>query len=195
MMLSMNRFIFYYANELRFFGSCSRMRIFYFLGKYNNVLKVICYALVVAENLILVTDSLLSIYLNNVDTSFPFDILALLNLCVAALILAVFLFREIPLVYHVNKYCLREGIGFFSKGFKDSTQRYQSLIIIIKTLFTPHLLYNLVYTALTALTLYNKLFASVLLLDVLAHIPALSIIVCMQKRFCCPYGTLDTRFY
>lgn len=82
---------------------------------------MICYGLVVAENLILVTDSLLNIYLNDLDTSFPFDILALSNLCIAVLLLLVFLVRDIPLVSQLKKYYLQEGIGFFSKGFKDAS--------------------------------------------------------------------------
>lgn len=98
MVLSMNRFILYYANELRFFKAFSKLKIVYFLGKYTNVLKMTCYGLVVAENVLLVTGSLLSIYFNGLSTEYPFEIVALVNLTIAVLALLAFLLREMPLI-------------------------------------------------------------------------------------------------
>ena len=53
------------------------------------------------------------------------------------------------------------------------TRKEQKIVLVLKAIFTFDLFYHLLYTIVTAMTLYNKLFAAVLLLDVLVHIPAL----------------------
>jgi hypothetical protein len=49
------------------------------------------------------------------------------------------------------------------------------MILWLKVLLHPRLLYHVIYTIIVSLVLYDKIFVSLLLLDVLGHIPELSI--------------------
>jgi hypothetical protein len=171
--LEMSRFILFYRNEAEFFRIFSWLRLMPFLGRYNNITKLICYGIVLTQNVLLITDQIFSLYFDGVGTQLSFGVLALLNLLVAFLILVVFLLRDLPLIVRVERHNLGEGVGFLSEGFRELSAGRQRLVLFLKTVVNLDLCYHVVYTVVTALTLYNKLFVAVLLLDVLAHIPAL----------------------
>jgi cytochrome b subunit of formate dehydrogenase len=84
-----------------------------FLGRYNNITKLICYTIVIVQNILLVTDQILSLSFEDINTELPFNILALFNLLMAATILMVFLMKDMPLLVNIERYNLREGRGYF----------------------------------------------------------------------------------
>jgi len=82
-----------------------------------------------------------------------------------------------PLVAKTNSYDLNQGIGYFGKTYQEKSKFKKKLILAILIVTDKRFIYNLVYTVLVALIFVNPVFASVLLLDVLAHIPTLSTII------------------
>ena len=88
-----------------------------FLGRYNNITKLICYTIVVVQNILLVTDQILSLSFGDINTELPFNILAMFNLTVAGMILMVFLMKDMPLLINIERYNLEEGRGYFGEGY------------------------------------------------------------------------------
>lgn len=97
-----------------------------------------------------------------------------MNFLDSILILIVFIIKDVPLVVKVYEYNLTQGLGYFGRKFNEKSLKKQRFILTIKLLTNKRLLYNFIYALIVGLVFYNKLFASILLLDVLAHIPSLS---------------------
>ena len=85
-----------------------------FLGRYNDITKLLCYTIVVVQNVLLISDQIVSVYFNGVSNNFAFNILAFFNLFIALLILVVFLLRDLPLIVRLLKYDLSERVGLLS---------------------------------------------------------------------------------
>lgn len=88
-------------------------------------------------------------------------------------VLVVTLIKNVPLVVQVQRYQLRQGVGFLSRGYNSFSPAQQRAVLILKTVFTWDLAYEVIYTGVVCLVLLNKLFAAVLLLDVLLRIRSL----------------------
>jgi len=99
----------------------------------------------------------------------------MINLVDSLLILIVFLIKDIPLIVKIYRYDLSQGLGYFGRNYNDKSPAYRQLLLGVKVACNDRLLYNFIYALVVGLIFWNKLFASVLLLDVLAHIPSLSI--------------------
>lgn len=81
-----------------------------------------------------------------------------------------------PLVAKTNNYDLNQGIGYFGKTYQEKSNFKKKFILAVIIVTDKRFIYNLLYTVFVALIFVNPVFASVLLLDVLAHIPTLSTI-------------------
>jgi hypothetical protein len=69
---------------------------------------------------------------------------------------------------------MSQGIGYYGRNFNEKSLREKKFILALKTISNQRFIYNLLYATIVGLVFYNKLFASILLLDVLVHIPSLS---------------------
>jgi len=57
-LLSIQRFILKFKNEVRFFRNFNGLGIMLFFDKYINILKLISYLIVIVNNILLVTDQI-----------------------------------------------------------------------------------------------------------------------------------------
>jgi hypothetical protein len=140
-----------------------------FLANYVEVLKIISYVIVIVNNMLLLTEAIYSTTLNVFSEDDLFEILTTINLIDSLLILIVFLIKDIPRIVKIYRYDLSQGLGYFGRNYNDKSPAYQSFLLGVKVAC-------------------DKLFASVLLLDVLAHIPALCTSPLMQTHCCCRFG-------
>ena len=118
----------------------------------------------------------------------------MINLVDSLLILIVFLIKDIPLIVKIYRYDLSQGLGYFGRNYNDKSPAYRQLLLGVKVACNDRLLYNFIYALVVGLIFWNKLFASVLLLDVLAHIPSLSIFKLIQTRFCYRFGDQSSTY-
>jgi hypothetical protein len=159
-----------------------------FLANYVEVLKIISYVIVIVNNMLLLTEAIYSTTLNVFSEDDLFEILTTINLIDSLLILIVFLIKDIPRIVKIYRYDLSQGLGYFGRNYNDKSPAYQSFLLGVKVACNQRLLYNIIYALVVGLIFWDKLFASVLLLDVLAHIPALCTSPLMQTHCCCRFG-------
>lgn len=70
---------------------------------------------------------------------------------------------------------MSQGIGYYGRNFNEKSQAKKNMIIILKMLTNGRFIYNLIYAIIVGMALFfNKLFVSLLLFDILIHIPSLS---------------------
>lgn len=112
---------------------------------------------------------------NTLQYVYPFYILALANFLFSFLILVVYCIKDLPLTLKIHKYELSQGIGYFGRKFNEKSEPRKKLILAFMIVTNLRLLYNLIYTLVVGLIFVNPIFASILLLDVLAHVPSISI--------------------
>lgn len=101
-------------------------------------------------------------------------ILTLINFLDSLLILLIYIIKDLPLALRIYHYDLTQGIGYFGRKYTEKSPSQQRLILALMVLTNRRLIYNLLYAAIVGLIFLNPIFASILLLDVLAHVPSLS---------------------
>lgn len=144
-----------------------------FLARYISVLKVLSYLIVIVNNVLLMVHNI-DVNTNSLKLAEPFVILTIVNFLDSLLILLIYIIKDIPLVLKIYHYDLTQGIGYFGRKFTEKSPARQKLILAMMVLTNRRLIYNLVYATIVGLIFYNPIFASILLLDVLAHVPSLS---------------------
>jgi hypothetical protein len=90
------------------------------MSKYIEILKLISYLIVIANNISL---AVYSIDVNNNALEFtkPFQILTLINLIDSVLIFIIYCIKDLPLTLKIYRYNLCQGIGYFGRKFNEKS--------------------------------------------------------------------------
>ena len=145
-----------------------------FLDIHFGILKWIAFILITIQNLLLIINSGTNAYFTDLDFSQPFMILQLINMFITYTVLVAYFLKDVPLLVAKVDLQLARRSQSYGSNYKNYSTFTKFLIKSSKILFDPTMMYHLLYTLGVSLILFNKLFASLVLLDIFFQIPTLS---------------------
>lgn len=147
-----------------------------FLDRHVGFLKVISFILVIFQNMMLVIYSTTDKkYFTELNFAQPFMIIQLLNMFISYIVLLKYFLKDVPLLVMKVDLQLARRAQSYGSNFKSYSTFTKTIIKASKILLDKSMIYSLIYPIIVSLCLYNKLFASLVLLDVFFQVPTLSI--------------------
>lgn len=145
-----------------------------FLDRHVVALKVISFILIIAQNILMIVNSTDQGYFTNIDFSSPFEIIQVLNMLISYTVLLKYFLKDVPLLIMRIDTQLARRAQSYGSNFKSYSFVTKAIIKASKILADTGMIYNIIYTLIVSMCLKNKLFASLVLLDVFFQVPTLS---------------------